>query len=376
MQDEDVERIVAAKERSGDIHYPAFVKPMKVGYCIAKKDLPRQGDNSLGITGRSICNNQRELVVYLVELIHQYGFNEFIIQEYLTGTEYSVGVIGNPESGFHFLPILQVDYSKIVEQGLQPILGWESKWDPDSPYWTGVDYVVAKKIPRSKRAAKSKMEETKPSQFSSTEELKPALLTGGLTEEEEQELKRSCTILFERFGCRDYARFDWRADREVQYNPATGQMRAFTLTSRPTSNAPGFDDVASEQDADHDDNLSAISDSSSSANGAVGSDSGRGSSRDSDGLSEQSRHGSSRRLRAIKLLEVNPNPGWCWDGKFAKMAHGTGIEYHDMIKSILWASWVRVYGTENMAKVVATLRDPQAASDALSALAAAPPLTN
>ena len=53
-------------------------------------------------------------------------------------------------------------------------------------------------------------------------------------------LHASCIRLFQRLGCRDYARFDWRLD----------------------------------------------------ANGTP------------------------------RLLEVNPNPGWCWDGHLARMAAG------------------------------------------------------
>ena len=36
-----------------------------------------------------------------------------------------------------------------------------------------------------------------------------------------------------------------------------------------------------------------------------------------------------------KLLEVNPNPGWCWDGHLAKMAKFAGIDYKEMIIEIL-----------------------------------------
>ncbi|MBN2380049.1 methyltransferase domain-containing protein [candidate division WOR-3 bacterium] len=36
-----------------------------------------------------------------------------------------------------------------------------------------------------------------------------------------------------------------------------------------------------------------------------------------------------------KLLEVNPNPGWCWDGHLAKMAGFAQISYQDMLAAIL-----------------------------------------
>lgn len=39
--------------------------------------------------------------------------------------------------------------------------------------------------------------------------------------------------------------------------------------------------------------------------------------------------------REPKLLEVNPNPGWCWDGHMAKMALLDNISYPKMLEMIL-----------------------------------------
>ncbi|MHB9029281.1 MAG: methyltransferase domain-containing protein [Candidatus Latescibacterota bacterium] len=36
-----------------------------------------------------------------------------------------------------------------------------------------------------------------------------------------------------------------------------------------------------------------------------------------------------------KLLEVNPNPGWCWDGHLAKMSRIMSLSYSEMLASIL-----------------------------------------
>ena len=43
-----------------------------------------------------------------------------------------------------------------------------------------------------------------------------------------------------------------------------------------------------------------------------------------------------------KLLEVNPNPGWCWDGHLAKMAGYAGLSYKEMLIAILNATELRV----------------------------------
>jgi D-alanine-D-alanine ligase len=42
------------------------------------------------------------------------------------------------------------------------------------------------------------------------------------------------------------------------------------------------------------------------------------------------------------LLEVNPNPGWCWDGHLAKMYYVSGKTYVDMLKDILEAAEIRL----------------------------------
>ena len=43
-----------------------------------------------------------------------------------------------------------------------------------------------------------------------------------------------------------------------------------------------------------------------------------------------------------RLLEVNPNPGWCWDGHLAKMAKIAGMSYAQMFRRILKESEKRI----------------------------------
>lgn len=43
-----------------------------------------------------------------------------------------------------------------------------------------------------------------------------------------------------------------------------------------------------------------------------------------------------------RLLEVNPNPGWCWDGHLAKMATIGGISYSEMLGMIIQAAEQRL----------------------------------
>ncbi|NLO30571.1 MAG: methyltransferase domain-containing protein [Methanosarcina mazei] len=52
-----------------------------------------------------------------------------------------------------------------------------------------------------------------------------------------------------------------------------------------------------------------------------------------------------------RLLEVNPNPGWCWDGHLAKMAAYANISYSGMLAAIIGAAKKR-YGIGLGGKVV------------------------
>jgi D-alanine-D-alanine ligase len=98
------------------------------------------------------------------------------VQEFLSGTEYGVGVIGNPETGFTVLPPLEVDYEGL-DPGLPRLLGFESKAMPDSPYWSDIHFREAR-----------------------------------LSAEDRARIETAATTMFERLSLRDYGRFDFRAD--------------------------------------------------------------------------------------------------------------------------------------------------------------------
>ncbi len=104
---------------------------------------PNYGDSSQGITKEAVVRNEKGLLDYLERLRVAFPKRPVLVQEYLTGAEYSVTLVGNPDQGLRALPILEVDFSKL-DPKLPKILGYESKWEPDSPYWTQVS------LPRSR----------------------------------------------------------------------------------------------------------------------------------------------------------------------------------------------------------------------------------
>ncbi|MFX1375935.1 MAG: methyltransferase domain-containing protein [Promethearchaeota archaeon] len=193
------------------LYFPAIVKP-------------NFGDSSFGITQKSVVHSGEELLDAIIEIRNKFGYDKpILIEQFLTGKDLSLGIIGNPPDNYVILPIIEEDYSDLPSE-LPKICGYEAKWLPDSPYWK------IKSI--------------------------PAILPQKIVDI----IENSSLKLFERLECQDYTRFDWRLDEEG--NP--------------------------------------------------------------------------------KLLEVNPNPGWCWDGHLAKMCKYANISYKEMLKKILEVAEKRI----------------------------------
>ena len=185
---------------------------------------PNFGDSSFGITQRSVADTIEKLVNAISEIREKFGYEKpILVEEFLTGKDFTVGIIGNLPESYIVLPIIEEDYS-VLPPELPHICGYEAKWLPDSPYWN------LRSIPAD------------------------------LPEDMQKFVVECCLKLFERLECRDYCRFDWRID--AKGNP--------------------------------------------------------------------------------KILEVNPNPGWCWDGHMAKMAKIAGFSYSEMFGKILHAAEERL----------------------------------
>lgn len=157
--------------------YPALIKP-------------NRADGSLGITKDAVVRSPEEARAYLDWYIEAIPGRDALFQEYLTGTEYGIGLIGNDDD-IEALPALEVDYSGLPSD-CNPILSYESKTMPDSPYWTDIGYRRAE-----------------------------------LSTDEEAELVNHARRLYKRLGLRDYGRFDFRRGKdgliklmEANTNPA------------------------------------------------------------------------------------------------------------------------------------------------------------
>jgi D-alanine-D-alanine ligase len=183
---------------------------------------PSMGDSSHGIYASNVVYNAGDYSNVIVKLQRAYRV-PILVEEFLTGEDLTVGIIGNQPDDYKVFPLGMTDYSGLPD-GLPPICGYESKWFPDSPYWTQLKFV-------------------------------PAILP----EELVRKIVDWSLLLKDRFECHDYVRLDWRCN-------STGEPR---------------------------------------------------------------------------LLEINPNPGWCWDGHLNQMAKFDDISYRKMLRMIIRSAEAR-----------------------------------
>ena len=87
------------------------------------------GDSSIGITKDAVVHTWEEAITCLGRLREEMPRCPILIQEFLTGPEYSIGIIGNPGLGYRVLPPIEVDYSRL-DPALPRLLPYEFKVGP------------------------------------------------------------------------------------------------------------------------------------------------------------------------------------------------------------------------------------------------------
>ena len=162
---------------SADIKFPLLVKPP-------------QEDASLGITQKSIVNDVKELLDVISSTQQEYQ-SPVLVEEFIDGREFYVGVIGN--SNVEAFPIIELDFSKFPV-GLPKIASWEAKWGDDG--------------------------DEKGEQFEGTESIFPTDLSEELT----RKIQQVAVDSFRALRLRDYARIDLRVTAEeevyvIEVNP-------------------------------------------------------------------------------------------------------------------------------------------------------------
>jgi len=170
---------ILEKMKNSGMEFPVFVKPNST-------------DGSYGITTKSICRNEEGLFAAIDMIRNDFHIiGPVLIQEYLEGTDLNTSIIGNPPGKHIFLSATEEDYSG-VPADLPRILGFEAKWDENSPYYK-IGTIKAKSV--------------------STETI---------------DFMNECSArLVQRLGIRDYSRVDWKLDKNgnprfLEINPNCG----------------------------------------------------------------------------------------------------------------------------------------------------------
>lgn len=102
-----------------DLRYPLIVKPADT-------------DNSIGITNESVVTTPDELSRQLKKIITDLG-SPALVEEYIEGDEYDVGIIGNDEDDLRVLPLTRSIF-KDMPSGYWHIYPYNAKWSDDPAY--------------------------------------------------------------------------------------------------------------------------------------------------------------------------------------------------------------------------------------------------
>ena len=100
-----------------DIELPVIVKPLYEG-------------SSKGIRNNSVVTNRSDLYERVQEINSQY-MQPAIVERFLSGREFTVGVLGNYPQ-LEILPIVEIDHRELPK-GSIPIYSYEAKWIWDRP---------------------------------------------------------------------------------------------------------------------------------------------------------------------------------------------------------------------------------------------------
>jgi D-alanine-D-alanine ligase len=116
-------------EFAGKMRFPLFVKPL-------------HGDTSLGIDDSSLITEYSKLVER-IGFIQTHLKVPALVEEYIEGREFYVGILGNDPA--EILPVMELDFAKLPD-GHPRIYGHEAKSDMSSPQFGTVNAIVATEL--------------------------------------------------------------------------------------------------------------------------------------------------------------------------------------------------------------------------------------
>lgn len=142
---------------------------------------PNSEGSSKGITNKSLVFNEDELREQVKYLLKNYC-QAVIVEEFLEGREFTVGIIGNGSKA-KVLPIVEVTFDYLPDD-VHKFDSYEVKWIYDNPE-SGIDPLIC-----------------------------PAKLSKLL----KRRIERNCLLAYDKLGCVDFCRMDVRLDSKDKPN--------------------------------------------------------------------------------------------------------------------------------------------------------------
>jgi D-alanine-D-alanine ligase len=115
----------AEMETGGNLHLPLFVKPLRM-------------EASIGVDAGSLVRTARQMMERVL-FIHKEVGDSALVEEYIEGREFSVGVLGNAEPTA--FPPVEMDFSKLPSDKPH-ILDGKAKWETGSVEYRGTEAVL------------------------------------------------------------------------------------------------------------------------------------------------------------------------------------------------------------------------------------------
>jgi D-alanine-D-alanine ligase len=113
-------------ETGGRLRLPLFVKPLRM-------------DASIGIDAKAVVHGTKDMMKRVVA-IHEKVNDSALVEEYIEGREFYIGVLGNQEPVA--FPAIEMDFSGLPD-GKPHILDAKAKWAEKSAEYKGTRAVVA-----------------------------------------------------------------------------------------------------------------------------------------------------------------------------------------------------------------------------------------
>ena len=129
----------AGLETAGTLRMPLFVKPLRA-------------DASIGISGDSLVRDATALMKRVLD-IHEKVDDSALVEEYIEGREFYIGVLGNGDPVA--LPPIEMDFSGMPD-GMPRILDAKAKWSQRSAEYKGTQAVLPD-LPDEQRARLQKV---------------------------------------------------------------------------------------------------------------------------------------------------------------------------------------------------------------------------